>query len=37
MWIYGKDLIVYIPHDKMTPLMQRPTQTQLDHERDVQK
>lgn len=28
---------IYIPHDKMSPLMQRPTQTQLDHERDVQK
>ena len=28
---------IYIPHDKMAPLMQRPTQTQLDHERDVQK
>ncbi len=25
---------MYVPRDKMAPLMQRPTQAQLDHERD---
>ncbi len=28
---------IYIPRDKMAYLMQRPTQAQLDHERDVKK
>ncbi len=28
---------IYIPHDTMRPLLQRPTQEQLDHERDFEK